>query len=437
MKAIVMETRGREAAILLKDGTFRTVKGRYSVGETIDYQETVRPTFRKWMAAAAAAVIMIGAGGGFWYDANYVAYAEISLDVNPSIVYTVNKRSRVLEVRAVNDEAAEAVSALNEEGVRFMPVADAIDRTMMLFENEGYLDAENEDYVLMNVSADNAGIHERVTSEIETGMGRAMERDPSMEYRVDHSDRATARRAEDSDMSTGRYAVWEQEGAGREQEEYAQMPVRELMGKPEESTPVTPGEGSAPQTEKDTPATLVAPGEGSAPQTEKDTPANAVAPDEGGTLQMEKDTPAAPMGGIQEQGAPDSPNQQPAQAPETGNNPSSLSESDASRDGSEQNVNQEDGQYEQDKGAVGEQERQPAAPGEKPDESPETGNLPSADTQIDAGTEHLQGESSPSVQQNGNKQDLLSPPNHDMQSRDMSQGTPINAPGGQGNQPPR
>ena len=200
-------------------------------------------------------------------------------------------------------------------------------------------------------------------------------------------------------MSTGRYAIWEQEGSDREPEEYAEMPVRELMGKPEESTPVAPGEGSAPQ--------------------------------------MEKDTPAAPMGGIQEQGAPDSPNQQPAQAPEAGNNPSSLSESDAPRDGSEQNDNQEDGQYEQDKGAVGEQERQPAAPGEKPDESPETGNLPSADTQIDAGTEHLQGESSPSVQQNGNKQDLLSPPNHDMQSRDMSQGTPINAPGGQGNQPPR
>ncbi len=351
MKAIVMETRGREAAILLKDGTFRTVKGRYSVGETIDYQETVRPAFRKWMAAAAAAVIMIGAGGGFWYDANYVAYAEISLDVNPSIVYTVNKRNRVLEVRAVNDEAAEAVSALNEEGVRFMPVADAIDRAMMLFENEGYLDAENEDYVLMNVSADNAGIHERVTSEIETGMGRAMERDPSMEYRVDHSDRATARRAEDSDMSTGRYAVWEQEGAGREQEEYAQMPVRELMGKPEESTPAAPNEGGAPQTERSTPTTS--------------------------------------MGGIQGEGA------------------------------------------------VREQEQNLAVPRDKPDESSKTGSQPSAETQMETGTEPSQGEFSPSVQQDGGDWEQSSLPNRDAQRNGMSQGSPINAPGGQGNQTPR
>ena len=254
MKAIVVETRGREAVILLKDGTFRTVKGRYSVGETIDWREKTGPAFGKWMAAAAAAVIMIGTGGGFWYDANYVACAEISLDINPSIVYTVNKRSRVLSVRAVDDEAAETVSALEEEGIRFMPIAEAIDKTMMLFENEGYLDAENEDYVLMNVSADNAEVQERVISEIETGMGRAMERDPSMEYRVDHSDRATAERAEDSDMSTGRYAVWEQEGAGREPREYAEMPVRELMRKPDETPPENHDQDIAPQAETDAPA---------------------------------------------------------------------------------------------------------------------------------------------------------------------------------------
>ena len=399
MKAIVMETRGREAAILLKDGTFRTVKGRYSVGETIDYQETVRPAFRKWMAAAAAAVIMIGAGGGFWYDANYVAYAEISLDVNPSIVYTVNKRSRVLEVRAVNDEAAEAVSALKEEGVRFMPVADAIDRTMMLFENEGYLDAENEDYVLMNVSADNAGIHERVTSEIETGMGRAMERDPSMEYRVDHSDRATARRAEDSDMSTGRYAVWEQEGAGREQEEYAQMPVRELMGKPEESSPAAPNEGGAPQTERSTPTTS--------------------------------------MGGIQGEGVPDSPDQQPTQTPEAGHNPNSPNEMDASLDKPEQNEKQDDEPHEQGEGAVREQEQNLAVPGDKPDESSKTGSQPSAETQMEAGTEPSQGEFSPSVQQDGGDWEQSSLPNRDVQCNGMTQGSPINAPGSQGNQTPR
>ena len=251
MKAIVMETRGNKAAILLKDGTFRTVRGRYTVGETIEYRETLQPAIRKWIASAAAAVILIGAGGGSWYDANYVAYAEISLDVNPSIVYTVNKRSRVLSVRAANDEAAETVSALETEGIRFLPVAEAIDKTMALFEKEGYLDAEQEDYVLMNVSADDAGIREKVTAEVETGMEQALERDPTMEYRVDHSDRAMANRASDKGMSTGRYAVWEQEGAGRAPEEFAEMPVRELLGKPEKTEPQSGEDASSPQMDKD------------------------------------------------------------------------------------------------------------------------------------------------------------------------------------------
>ncbi len=283
MKAIVMETRGKKAAILLKDGTFRTVRGRYSVGETIEYRETVHHSSRKWMAVAAAVVLMIALGGGLWYDAGYVAYAEVSLDVNPSIVYTINKRAQVLEVRAVNSEAFEAVNALKEEGLRFMPLSQAIDRTMALFESEGYLDADNEDYVLMNISTDSAGLQTRLASEINSGMELAMERDPSTEYRVDHSDRATAKRAAQNNMSTGRYAVWEQEGGDSEPEKYAEMPIRELMGKSPEINPEKSEESSAPETEKA--------------------------------------APFAPIGGQQDQNAPSSPDQAPSDTDQSPDGP--------------------------------------------------------------------------------------------------------------------
>lgn len=250
MKAVVMETRDKEAAILLKDGTFRVVKGKYTVGETIDYREKIRALPRKWMSIAAAAVLMLGTGGGFWYDANYVAYAEISLDVNPSIIYTINKQSRVLEVKAVNDEANDAVIALNKEGIRFMPVDEAIEKTMTIFENEGYLSTADEDYVLLNVSADDSRMQDGLATAVETGMGHVMESNPTMEFRIDLSDRETARRASENHMSTGRYAIWEQEGGDRKPEEFAEMPIREVMGKPEEDEPAMqetkeqPGAGS-------------------------------------------------------------------------------------------------------------------------------------------------------------------------------------------------
>ena len=390
MKAVVMETRGRKAAVLLKDGTFRIAHGQYQVGETIDYRDET-PSLRRWLAAAAAVVVGLGIGGGFWYDANYVAYAEISLDVNPSIVYTVNKRSRVLEVRAVNDEAAEAVGMLEAEGIRFMPVSNAIDRTMTIFEEEGYLDAENEDYVLMNISADNAGIQERVASEIETGMERAMGRDASMEYRVDYSDRATAKRAADSDMSTGRYAVWEQEGGDRKPEEYADMPVRELMGKPEEAAPV--------------------------------------APEESGATQAEKDVLTVPAEGVREQGAPDIPNQQPLEMPQSRDNSNSSNEPDATFGEPEQG---------RDVGTTEDrQDQQFAASEGKSGESLKIGSQPPDETQTETDARPSQEEGSKAMQQNGGKQDLSSPPDRDMKGNDMSQGSPGNAPGGLGNQPPK
>ena len=94
MKAVVLETREREAAVLVNDGTVRIVRGTYNVGDIIDYR--LRPRFVQWIAAAVAMVVLVGGSATMWIDRNYVTYAEVSLDVNPSIVYSLNKRDRVL-----------------------------------------------------------------------------------------------------------------------------------------------------------------------------------------------------------------------------------------------------------------------------------------------------------------------------------------------------
>ena len=141
MKAVVLETRGREAAVLAMDGGVYIANGKYHVGETIDYREAKRPSVRQWAVAAAAVVALLDASAGLWVDRNYVAYAEVSLDVNLSIVYTVNRQDRVLGVRAVNEDAKGIVESLEQDGVRFATLTDAVDRTMALLEDEGYLDA--------------------------------------------------------------------------------------------------------------------------------------------------------------------------------------------------------------------------------------------------------------------------------------------------------
>jgi len=233
MKAVVLETRNREAAVLANDGTVRIVQGVYAVGEIIDYR--LRPRFVQWIAAAAAMVVLVCGSAAMWIDRNYVTYAEVSLDVNPSIVYSLNKRDRVLNVRAINDDAENIVTALEQEGVHFTPLSEALEKTMGILDNQGYMDDSTDDYVLINVSADDEGRQTRISDKIDTVMKATLEQNHTIEYRIDHSDRKTAKEADEADMSIGRYAAWQRDEGPSDVKDYGNKPVRELVeGNPDE-----------------------------------------------------------------------------------------------------------------------------------------------------------------------------------------------------------
>ena len=235
MKAVVLEVRGDEAAILTMDGTVRRVRGHYQVGQEMEYAAQPRFSALRWVAAALVAAILLTASAGLWIGNNYVACAEVSLDVNPSIVYTLNRRSRVLSVSAVNEEAAPIVEAIGQANVRFAPIEDAVERTLDILEDKGYLDQGEENYVLAGVSADDKEIQNDLAGRVEAVMARPREGAASVTCQVERTDRATARQAKEKGMSPGRYAAWRESGDDREPEDFAEMPVREIMerAKPE------------------------------------------------------------------------------------------------------------------------------------------------------------------------------------------------------------
>ena len=249
MKAVVLETREREAAVLVNDGTVRIVRGVYNVGDIIDYR--LRPRFVQWIVAAAAIVVLVGGSATMWIDRNYVTYAEVSLDVNPSIVYSLNKRDRVLSVRAANEDAESIVTALEQEGVRFSPLSDAVEKTMSILDKQGYMDESTDDYVLINVSADNEGRQKRLSDEVETAMTATLEQNHTIEYRIDHSDRKTAREADEAGMSAGRYAAWQRDEGASDVRDYADKPVRELVGHRSADEQADPDKNPASKPEDD------------------------------------------------------------------------------------------------------------------------------------------------------------------------------------------
>ena len=345
MKAVVLETRDRGAAVLVNDGTVRIVRGVYNVGDIIDYR--LRPRFVQWIAAAAAMVVLVGGSAAMWIDRNYVTYAEVSLDVNPSIVYSLNKRDRVLDVRAVNDDAESIVTALEQEGVRFTPLSEAVEKTMGILDNQGYIDESTDDYVLINVSADDEDRQARLSDEVETAMTATLEQNHTIEYRIDHSDRKTAKEADEAGMSAGRYAAWQRDEAAFDVKDYENKPVRELVdhrsadeqADPEKTPASKPGDGplappsdeandqlpsSSMQEEEatDTPASTQMPLDKQAPDAPSDaqTPAESPAADVPSDAQVPVEKPAADAPSNQapvEKMAADSPSskQEPAENP--------------------------------------------------------------------------------------------------------------------------
>ena len=81
-----------------QNGSVMEMKELKSNGNIIDVEVTeVRPKkkLRPWLAAACAALVLLGAGGGgLVYHQSYAVASVVSLDVNPSIELKVNRGER-------------------------------------------------------------------------------------------------------------------------------------------------------------------------------------------------------------------------------------------------------------------------------------------------------------------------------------------------------
>ena len=222
MRAVVLEVRGQEAALLMADGTVRRVRGDYQAGQQIEFYDIVRSGPRQWVAAVVVAAILLAGSVGMWFNNNYVAYSEVSLDVDlSSIVYTLNARNRVLSVWTASDAAA-----VSEAALRFKPIEEAVGLTLERLAEAGHMDGENA-CLLVGVSADDGKRREALAQQVESAIEQRY--DPAPAYRVAQTDRATARAARENGMSPARYAAWQQSDPDAPPADYAKRPVRQLL----------------------------------------------------------------------------------------------------------------------------------------------------------------------------------------------------------------
>jgi hypothetical protein len=137
MKSVVVEIKNDIAAVLSDDGSIVKVKNKnYVIGQVIE-MKTNKIHFSKKAAICVAtlAIMLLGSGAGVW--AYTSPYSYVSLDVNPSIEYTVNRFDRVIDVEAVNEDGQAILDQMDSSLVN-ASLEDAIAQTVDQIAQDGY-----------------------------------------------------------------------------------------------------------------------------------------------------------------------------------------------------------------------------------------------------------------------------------------------------------
>ena len=123
------------------------------------------------IASAAAVLLMIGSFFGYsTYSYNKVD-SVIGLDVNPSIELNINRKEKVLNARAVNDDAKKILDGMDLKGTDLNVAMNALVGSML---KNGYID-ELANSILISVenndTAKSAALQKQLTDEIEKLLG--------------------------------------------------------------------------------------------------------------------------------------------------------------------------------------------------------------------------------------------------------------------------
>ena len=153
MKAVIVDLNGTDAVALRDDGQFVKMKNKnYTIGQELTMQPQIIRFPKQAAVAASAAVVIAACGGmGSYTWSNPISY--VSLDINPSIAYSLNEFNRVIAVDGMNDEGAAIVDAIGDS-LKNTDITTALTITVEQLSTEAYLDAENTNYMIIGVYSD-------------------------------------------------------------------------------------------------------------------------------------------------------------------------------------------------------------------------------------------------------------------------------------------
>lgn len=156
MKAVIVECSNGAAVALCDDGSFRKLKNKgYSIGQELLIKQKATPNYmmQKLSICASLALVLLSCLGIGSYS--YVKpYSYVSLDINPSIEYALNRYDKVIAVSGINERGQQVVSSI-ESDIKNQNITTALGVTIRQLEKENYIIQKEHNHVIVSVCSTN------------------------------------------------------------------------------------------------------------------------------------------------------------------------------------------------------------------------------------------------------------------------------------------
>lgn len=143
------------SAMIPDDMYERISKGIASDNERTAYKMDNRSKFSYkglMKVSAACLVCLLGVFGSIYYNNNLMADSIVDIDVNPSVEIVTNKKEKVIDVKAVNDDAIKILDGMQLKNVDLKVAVNAVIGSMV---KNGYI-IDEKNGILVSVQNDNA-----------------------------------------------------------------------------------------------------------------------------------------------------------------------------------------------------------------------------------------------------------------------------------------
>lgn len=237
-QGVVLELRKKEAVVFNQFGGYEKIKRKDGmvVGQVVEYQKTVNTKLMVSAVSAAAILMVMFFSFSILQYINPKIFAYVTLDINPSMEFSIDNENSVIKLKALNSDAEKITKVVS---VRGKNIDTAIAEVLNEISKTSFIGHKEDNVVVLSTSASDLWSKEdelnRRLNETSILVEKTV-RKFTKNYVVVETIPATPemrKQSIEADMSIGRYALYTkaiEEGYKISLQDAKTAPLTQLIG---------------------------------------------------------------------------------------------------------------------------------------------------------------------------------------------------------------